>query len=121
MEQAREGTETVYVPTGPQVVEGQVVESPFGEMLVYQDPSGYFEVETPQIWVEEEPDASRYEVFRASDPEENGAISIYVVEGALVSLTEYADALETGILDAGAEYLTRENGADGAGSSGCPV
>ena len=108
VEQAREGTETVYVPTGPQVVEGQVVESPFGEMLVYQDPSGYFEVETPQIWVEEEPDASRYEVFRASDPEENGAISIYVVEGALVSLTEYADALETGILDAGAEYLTRE-------------
>ena len=108
VEQAREGTETVYVPTGPQLVEGQVVESPFGEMLVYQDPSGYFEVETPQIWVEEEPDASRYEVFRASDPEENGAISIYVVEGALVSLTEYADVLETGILDAGAEDLTRE-------------
>ena len=106
VEQAREGTETVYVPTGPQLVEGQVVESPFGEMLVYQDPSGYFEVETPQIWVEEEPDASRYEVFRASDPEENGAISIYVVEGALVSLTEYADVLETGILDAGAEDLT---------------
>ena len=108
VEQAREGTETVYVPTGPQVVERQVVESPFGEMLVYQDPSGYFEVETPQIWVEEEPDASGYEVFRASDPEENGAISIYVVEGALVSLTEYADALETGTLEAGAEDLTRE-------------
>ena len=108
VEQAREGTETVYVPTGPQVVERQVVESPFGEMLVYQDPSGYFEVETPQDWIEEEPDASGYEVFRASDPEENGAISIYVVEGALVSLTEYADALETGTLEAGAEDLTRE-------------
>ena len=60
-------------------------------MQVFEDPSGYFEVETPQIWIEEEPDPSQYEVFRASDPEENGAITIYVEEGVLVSLTEYAD------------------------------
>ena len=38
VEQAREGTETVHVPTGPQLVEGQVVDSPFGEMLVFDDP-----------------------------------------------------------------------------------
>ncbi len=86
----------------------RIVDSPFGNMQVFEDPSGYFEVETPQIWIEEEPDPSQYEVFRASDPEENGTITIYVEEGVLVSLTEYADALETGFLEAGAEDLTRE-------------
>ena len=108
VEQAREGTETVHVPTGPQLVEGQVVESPFGEMLIFEDPSGYFEVQTPQDWIEEEPDPSQYEVFRAYDFEENSTITVYVEEGIIISLTEYADALETGFLDAGAEDLTRE-------------
>ena len=107
VEQAREGTETVYVPTGPQLVEGQVVESPFGEMLVYQDPSGYFEVQTPQDWIEEEPDTSQYEVFKAFDLE-GSSVTIYVEEGVLLSLTEYADALESGFLEAGAENITRE-------------
>ena len=109
VEQAREGTETVHVPTGPQLVEGQVVESPFGEMLVYQDPSGYFEVQTPQDWIEEEadPSQSQDEVFKASDLE-GSSVTIYVVEGALVSLTEYADALESGFLEGGAEIITRE-------------
>ena len=107
VEQAREGTETVYVPTDPQLVEGQVVESPFGEMLIFEDPSGYFEVQTPQDWIEEEPDPSQYEVFKASDLE-GSSVTIYVEEGVLLSLTEYADALETGFLDAGAEDLTRE-------------
>ena len=90
------------------IVSAWIVDSPFGNMQVFADPSGYFEVETPQIWIEEEPDPSQYEVFRASDPEDNGAIRIYVEEGVLVSLTEYADALETGFLEAGAEDLTRE-------------
>lgn len=86
-----------------------VVDSPFGNMQVFIDPLGLFEVQTPQFWVEEEPDASQYEVFRASDPVEYNTITIYVEEGALVSLTEYADALEAGFLGAGAEYLTRES------------
>ena len=67
----------------------RVVDSRFGNMLVYQDPS-------------------QYEVFKAFDPEENGAISIYVQEDVPLSLTEYAGARETGILDAGAEDLTKE-------------
>ena len=108
VEQAPVGSETVYVPTGPQVVERQVVESPYGEMQVFADPSGYFEVETPQIWIEEEPDPSQYEVFRASEHEGSGTISIYVEEGVLVSLTEYVDALESAFLGEGVEDLTRE-------------
>ena len=90
-------------------VSARVVDSSFGNMQVFIDPSGNFEVQTPQLWVKEEPDASQYEVFRASDPDEDRAITIYVEEGVLVSLTEYADALETGFLEAGAEDLTRES------------
>ena len=89
-------------------VSAPVVDSPYGNMLVFTDPSGHFEVQSPQLWVEEEPDASQNEVFRASDPDENRAIVISVGEGVLISLTAYADALETGFLQAGAEYVTRE-------------
>ena len=103
VEQAREGTETVHVPTGPQLVEAQVVDSPFGEMLVFDDPAGYFEVQTPQIWIEEEPDPTEYEVFWASNPEGNGGIIINVKEGVLVSLTEAADEFGSGLLEGGAE------------------
>ena len=108
VEQAREGTETVYVPTDPQVVEGQVVESPFGEMLVFQDPSGHFEVQTPQLWTEEVADPSQYQAYMASDLA-GSIVIIYVEEDVPLSLTEYADALEAGFLQTGAEYVTRES------------
>ena len=87
----------------------RVVDSSFGNMQVFIDSSGHFEVQTPQFWVEEEPDASQYEVFRASNLDEDRAITIYVEEGVLLSLAEYADSLETGILAAGTEDLTRES------------
>ena len=106
VERAPEGTETVYVPTGSQVVERQVVESPFGEMLVFEDPSGYFEVQAPAHW-EEETDSSDGKVFEAHDPGGNGGILIYIEEGVLVSLTEYADEFETGFLE-GQKVITRE-------------
>ena len=108
VEQAREGTETVYVPTDPQVVEGQVVESPFGNMLVFQDPSGHFEVQTPQLWTEEVADPSQYQAYMASDLA-GSIVIIYVEEDVPLSLTEYADALEAGFLQTGAEYVTRES------------
>ena len=107
VERAPEGTETVYVPTGPQLVEGQIVESPFGEMLVLGDPLGYFEVQVPAHW-EEEPDSSDGKVFEAHDPEGNGGIIMYVEEGVLVSLSEYTDALESEFLELGAEVFTKE-------------
>ena len=100
----------------PFVVERRfVADSPFGDMLglIFIGPSDNYdnyEVQVPAHWTEEATDPSQYEAFRASEPEENGALIIYVMreEGVLVSLTEYADALETGFLDAGAEDLTRE-------------
>ena len=108
VEQAREGTETVYVPTDPQVVEGHVVESPFGNMLVFQDPSGRFELQTPQLWTEEVADPSQYQAYMASDLA-GSIVIIYVEEDVPLSLTEYADALEAGFLQTGAEYVTRES------------
>ena len=87
-------------------VSARVVDSPFGNMLVFVDPSGYFEVQTPQHWIEEEPDTSQYEVFKAFDLE-GSSVTIYVEEGVLLSLTEYADALETGLLEASVDYLSR--------------
>ena len=105
VEQAREGTETVHVPTDPQVVEGQVVESPFGEMLVFQDPSGRFEIQTPQIWIEEVADPSQDKAYIASDLA-GSSVTIYVYN-ALLSLTEWADLLEAVWLDEGINVLSR--------------
>ena len=125
VEQAPPGSETVYVPpapteTDPQEVEPErytpfevvfVADSPFGVMLglVFIVPSRLYEIQVPAYWIEEEPDPSEYEVFGAFDPDENGAITIYVEEGVHVSLAEYADALESGLFEAGAEGLTRES------------
>ena len=92
----------IFMPTGP-----QVVESPFGEMLVFEDPSGYFEVQVPADW-EEETDLSEGRVYSALIPEEIGGISILVNEGVLVSLTELADSVESRWLGEGAEIITKE-------------
>ena len=89
------------------IASARVVESPFGNMQVFVDPSGYFQVQRPYSWIEEEPDTLEFEVFKASDLEES-SVTIYVEEGVLLSLTEYADALEYGFLEAGAENITRE-------------
>ena len=99
------------VTLGDLIVSARIVDSPFGNMLVFEDPSGYFEVQVPQLWIEEETDLSESEgeVYVASDPEGNGAMTIIVKEGVLVSLTEYADALEiVFLLVVGEEDLTRE-------------
>ena len=89
------------------IASARVVESPFGNMQVFVDPSGYFQVQRPYSWIEEEPDTLEFEVFKASDLEES-SVTIYVEGGVLLSLTEYADALESGFPEAGAENITRE-------------
>ena len=88
----------------------RVVDTPFGNMQVFEDPSGYFEVQVPQLWIEEESDPSEGEVFNAadSDPEGGGVVIISVEEDVLVSLTEFADKIESAMLEGGAEDLTRE-------------
>ena len=51
IEPARNGTETVYVPPSP-----QIVNSAFGTMLVFEDPLGYFSIQVPELWLENELD-----------------------------------------------------------------
>jgi hypothetical protein len=85
------------------------MDSPFGNMLVYEDPSGYFNVQVPWDWIELVPDSSQDEVFKASTSDGSGSASMYVEEGALVSLTEYIDEAETAFLEAGAEAIVKTN------------
>ena len=109
VEPARQGTETVSVPPSP-----QTVDSRFGTMVVFEDPSGYFSIQVPEAWLEGELDESQGEVFYAFDPETNSDVLI-IVEDVLalgageLTLTKYADLIESSVLiPAGAEDITRE-------------
>ena len=85
-----------------------VVASPFGNMMIFQDPAGHFQVQVPQSWIEEHADPAQNEVFRASHPDGHGAVVIYLEEDISVSLAEYADAIEAVLLEAGAEVRIKE-------------
>ncbi len=109
VEPAREGTETVVVPPNP-----QLVDSRFGTMVVFEDPLGYFSMQVPEAWLEGQVDESQGEVLYALDPG-TGSDILIIAEDVLafgvgeLSLTEYADLLESLILiPAGAENITRE-------------
>ena len=109
IEPARDGTETVYVPPSP-----QIVNSEFGAMLVFEDPLGYFSVQVPELWLENELDPSQYEVFSAFDPKTNSEVLI-VEEDVLdlglgeLSLEEYAELIESLVLiPSGAEDISRQ-------------
>ncbi len=109
VEAARQGTETVSVPPSP-----QTVDSRFGTMVVFENPSGYFSIQVPEGWLEGELDESQGEVFYALDPETNSDVLI-IVEDVLalgageLTLTKYADLIESSVLiPAGAEDITRE-------------
>ena len=117
VEAAREGTETVSVPPSP-----QTVDSRFGTMVVFEDPSGYFSIQAPEAWLEGELDESQGEVFYAFDPETNSDILI-IAEDVLalgageLTLTKYADLIESSVLiPAGAEDITRETVRTSQGS-----
>ena len=87
-------------------VSARVVDSPFGNMLVFIDPSGRFEIQTPQIWIEEVAGPSQDKAYMASDLA-GSSVAIYVEEDVLFSLTEYADVLEAVWLDEGINVLSR--------------
>ena len=117
VERAREGTETVSVPPNP-----KVMGSRFGNMVVFEDPLGYFSIQTPEDWLEGEVDESQGEVFYAFDPVTNSDILI-IAEDVLalgageLSLTEYADFIESLVLiPLGAEDITRETVRTSQGS-----
>ena len=109
VDRARQGTATVVVPPGP-----QLVDSPFGTMMVFEDPLGYFSIEAPEAWVELELDEAEGQILYTLDPESN--IELFVVEEHVLALglgeltlDEYADLIETSVLiPAGAEDITRE-------------
>ena len=86
----------------------RVFDSPFGNMQVFVDPSGHFEIQMPQDWIEEEPDMAAFEIFRASDADGNGAVTIFVEEGIQMSPGEYADLIESHLIETVAADLTRE-------------
>ena len=109
VEPARQGTETVVVPPSP-----QLVDSPFGKMMVHEDPWGYYSIRVPESWLELELDESQGEVFYAFDPDTNSEL-IVIEEDVLalgigeLSLNEYADVVESAVLiPFGAEDITRE-------------
>ena len=85
-----------------------IVDSSFGNMLVYDDPFGYFTLQVPQLWVEWESDISLNEVLHMSDPDGAGAISVFVQEGIDRPLAEYADELEFWFIESGAELIARD-------------
>ena len=106
---AREGTETVNVPPSP-----QKVDSHFGTMMVFEDQLGYFSIQVPEVWLEQELDESQGEIFNAFDPETDSQILI-IAEDVLalgageLTLTEYADLIESTVLiPSGAQDITRE-------------
>ena len=109
VESAREGAETVSVPPSP-----QTVESRFGTMVVFKDPSGQFSIQAPEAWIEGDLDKSQGSVFYAFDPEAGSDIliaaqDVLALEAGELSLTEYADLVEASvIIPLGAEEISRE-------------
>ena len=130
VEEAPAGSETVHVPpaptaTAPQVVEPEasyipfvverpfVATSPFGDLqgLIFRGPTdGYdkYEIQVPAHWIEGEPDPPNGLVFTAVAPDGRHAVSIEATEALVGSLTEFADAFESVVLQLGAEVLTKE-------------
>ena len=53
VEQAPPGSDAEAASPAPP--DPQIVDSPFGQMRVFQDPLGRFQIQTPQLWVEQEP------------------------------------------------------------------
>ncbi len=109
VERAREGTETVTVPPSPQMVDSQ-----FGTMMVFEDPLGYFSIQVPESWLEEEVDESLGEVFNGFEPKTNSQVrvnaeDVLALGAGELSLDQYADLIKSTVLDPfGVQNITRE-------------
>ena len=109
VEPASQGTETVVVPPSP-----QLVETPLGTMMVFENPSGHYSIQVPEAWAELEWNESAGEVFYANDPGTDSQVVI-VEEDVLalglgeLSLEEYAESIQSTVLiPLGAENITSE-------------
>ena len=108
LEPASQGTQTVSVPLGP-----QTVDSRFGSMVVFRYPTDHFSIQVPEAWIEGKLDEPRGEIFRAFDPETNGDVlisraQVIVVGSEEPTLTMWADIVESDLIRAGAEDISRE-------------
>ena len=107
--QAGVGEETVEVPPSP-----QVVDSPFGKMIVYEGRLASFSIEAPADWIEQWPDEEDgVAVFAANTPE-NESVAIVEVdlfasgEGG-TSLVEFVDDMELSMAEDGFQLSSRRN------------
>ena len=103
-----DGHETVEVPPTP-----EVVESPFGKMIVYESLLSDFSIQAPMDWIELWPDeGDLYLTLSASTPEED---SLIITEGDFLaegegekSLEEVADEFELAMSQEGMEISSRK-------------
>lgn len=109
VEQARDGDETVEVPPSP-----EVVDSPFGKMIVYEGQLFDFSIHAPADWIERWPDEEEgLEIFSANTPEDEGVV---IVEADLfasgeggTSLEEFVDDMELTMAESGVQVSSRRN------------
>ena len=109
VEQARDGDETVEVPPSP-----EVVDSPFGKMIVYEGLLSGFSIQAPADWVERWPDEEEgLEIFSANTPDDEGVV---IVEADLfasgeggTSLEEFVDDMELTMAESGVQVSSRRN------------
>ena len=78
--------------------QARIVDSPFGKVRVFEDPSGYIHVDVPTDWVEERLDPSTTSLFSLSSPDGAGSLYIQSFDGP-DSLQEASDVYETAIAE----------------------
>ena len=78
--------------------QARTVDSPFGKMRVFEDPSGYIHVEVPAEWVEEGLEPSTTALFSASSPDGAGSLFIQSFDGP-DSLEDTSEVYETAIAE----------------------
>ena len=106
---AGDGEETVEVPPSP-----QVVDSPFGKMIVYEGQLSGISIQAPADWIEEWPDEEDgLKVFLARTPEEESVVIIELDlfasgEGG-TSLEEFVDDFELSFASDGYQINSRNN------------
>ena len=79
-----------------------------GEMVLFQDPWGRFQVQIPAGWEEEELQTQEYLFYlQASSPDGDWVVYIVVVDSGSLSLAEYADVWESAFHEENPEHLVR--------------
>ena len=122
VDKARQGSETVVVPPGP-----QLVDSPFGTMIVHEDPLGTFSIQASEHWIDLELNEEEGQVFYTLDPKSSIEFLV-VVEDVLalgageLTLEEYTDIIVNGVLiPSGVEDISREYAQTQEGISGIKI